>query len=325
MKVIEFCNHVLPVYYYGGIERVVIWLIQGLTELGHEVGLIAPKGSNVPGIKTYFTENIYNIPEEYPDIKHLIPKGTDILHYQNGYSPINYGIPTLHSMHGQEFKGYPLDRTYSFASDFHRRSFDLPDNPFVYHGLNLKEFIFRENKSDYLLYLNQLDRRGKVNALLKAIELAKRTMTRLLIAGTFNDVSFLYGKNFFDKGLIKHFNEHCFLVGPVGGQLKVDLLANAKAIINPLSSEDSFGLINIEAMACGTPVIGSNCSAIPEIVVDGKTGFVCNSDEEFISAIKNSVKIKPAECRRRVEENFTHIKMAGNYIKLYEDIIRASK
>jgi len=321
MKITQFCNHVLPVQYYGGIERVTVWLIQGLKELGHDVSLIAPKGSALPGIKTFYIEKPYNIPEEYPDIKNLIPKDSEVLHYQNGYSPINYGIPTLHTIHGQEFKGFPLDKTYNFASDYHRRSFNLPSNPFIYHGLNLKEFTFRENKSDYLLYLNQLDRRGKVNALKKAIELAKRTKTRLIIAGTVNDMSFIYGKNIFDRGLSQHFGEYCTYIGPVGGKLKVDILANAKALLNPLSSEDAFGLINIEAMACGTPVIGSNFAAIPEIVEDGKTGFICNNDDEFISAIKNCGGIKPSDCRKRVEEKFNHIKMAEGYVKLYKELL----
>ena len=321
MKIVQFCNHIVPARYYGGIERVTAWLIQGLLEMGHEVTLIAPKGSGLPSARTIHTEREFNIPKEYPDIKGLIPAGMDVLHYQNGYSSLDYGIPVLHTIHGQEFKGYPLDGTYNFVSDFHRRSFDLPGHPYVYNGLDLSEFSYKEVKSDYLLYLNKLDRRGKVNALYKAIDLAKRAKVKLLIAGTVRDASFIHGKNIFDRGLSKYLDENCHYIGPVAGQFKADILANAKALINPLMSEDAFGLINNEAMACGTPVIGSNVSAIPEIVVHERTGFICKNDDDFLEAIKKVDRIKPSDCRKRVEEKFTHSTMAGNYVKLYKQIL----
>jgi len=104
-------------------------------------------------------------------------------------------------------------------------------------------------------------------------------------------------------------------------EMILDLYERAKCTLFTSQWEEPFGLVMIESMACGTPVIGLRRGAVPEVIVDGKTGFVVDNEDEMIQAIKGIDKIKPEDCRRHIKENYSREKMAENYVSLYEKIL----
>ena len=111
-------------------------------------------------------------------------------------------------------------------------------------------------------------------------------------------------------------------IGEVGHEEKIKLLKNAKALLSPLQWDEPFGITNIEAMACGTPVITTRRGSMPEIIVDGQTGFLCRTPREMEWAIQNIGEIDRRACRKHVEKHFTARKMAENYIKTFDKLIR---
>ena len=128
-------------------------------------------------------------------------------------------------------------------------------------------------------------------------------------------------EKFFNEKIKPYLNKNIKYVGPLDFKEKIKCLKNAKACLNPITWEEPFGLVPVEAQACGTPVIAFDKGAMSEIIKDGKTGFVVETEEEMIEAIKNIDKIKREDCRKWVEQNFSVEKMVDEYEKLYYKIV----
>ncbi len=322
MHIVQYYHRPLPVKEYGGTERVVVWLIKGLKELGHSVTLIGPEGSSVDCDLVSFPKAA-EIPDA-AELKAYIPEGADVLHvYHNGHIDLDAGIPVLKTIEGYGniiTDKQRLDATYCFVSDAHRRKCQHPDNPFVYNGLDAADFKFQDNKDDYFLFLSRID--WKVKGLDWAIEVAKKADVKLIIAGNAHRKSFV---NSYWRGFLKkHLNYKCLYVGPVGGELKAALLAGAKAMIFPTLWEEPFGIVAIEALVSGTPLITTHNGAMPEIVEHGKQGFLCRNMNEMIDAVRDIGSIRPIDCLNRVKEKFTYKQMAEEYVKLYERLLGKS-
>ncbi|MFH0924207.1 MAG: glycosyltransferase [bacterium] len=322
MHIVHYYHRALPVKEYGGIERIIVWLIKGLKELGHTVSLIAPAESTVDCNLIPFPPNL-KVPVA-SNLKDYIPKDADLIHFHNdGYIDMELDIPVLKTMYGYGGKEDPkrklIDMTYCFLSDSHRRNWSLFLNPYIYVGLDPAEYKFREAKDDYFLFLSRID--WPVKGLDWAIEVAKKAGVRLIIAGNFHRKSFV--NSFWRFPLKRQLGVDCYYTGPVGGELKAALLAGAKALIFPTQWAEPFGVVVIEALASGTPVITTMNGTMPEIIEHGKHGFLCKDKTEMIEAIKNISSINPSDCRRRVEELFNYKVMARNYVKIYNDLIKA--
>ena len=221
---------VLPVKEYGGIERVVVWLTKGLHELGHMITFIGPHGSAVPHCRNVSFPCV-DVRVPSPDqLRGLIPENADILHFNHGsLVEHDYGIPFLVTVHGaiKDFRG--LNERYCFISYAQRRYWGYAQNPVVHHGLDQDEYIYREAKDDYFLFLSRID--WDVKGVNWAIEVAVRTGVRLIIAGNAHRYISVnsYGRGYLKKKL----SDRIQYVGPVGGELKAMLLAKAKALIFP--------------------------------------------------------------------------------------------
>lgn len=321
MHIVQYYGKPLPVKEYGGTERVIVWLIRGLKELGHTVTLIGPKGSTLDC-------NLVTFPESaaVPDpskLKKYIPVDADIIHFHNdGQMDMELDIPSIKTMHGyggkDVFDKSRPDKTYCFVSDAHRRNYGLPQNPFVHNGADADDYSFQEEKDDYFLFLARVD--WKVKGLAWAIEVAKRAGIRLIIAGNFHRKSFV--NSYWRFPLKKNLGKDCYYVGPVGGNLKATLLAGAKALIFPTRWPDPCPVTVLESLASGTPVITTHNGSMPELVEHGKSGFLCDTKDEMVEAVKGVSGIDPAECRKRVEEKFSYISMAGAYLKLYRNYLK---
>ena len=325
MHIVHYYGKPLPVKEYGGVERAVVWLIKGLKELGHTVTLIGPEGSTLDCNLVTYPESVEVPPSS--ELKKYIPVNADIIHFHNdGQMDMELDIPVLKTMYGygkrekarERTDKKLLDRSYCFLSDSHRRNWDMPDNPFVHIGIDPSEFRFRENKDDYFLFLSRID--WNVKGLDWAIEVAKRAGVRLIIAGNFHRKAFV--NSYWRFPLKRKLGKDCYYTGPVGGELKATLIAGARAMIFPTRWPEPFGIVAIESLVSGTPLITTHNGAMPEIVEHGKSGFLCNTIDEMVEAVKDVSAIDPAECRKRVEEKFSYTVMAEAYLKLYQDYLK---
>lgn len=185
----------------------------------------------------------------------------------------------------------------------------------IYHGLPLDKFPFQEEKGDYLFSMGRI---CEIKGNDIAIEVAKRTKMKLVIAGEVHtpDIPFFREKikPHIDGDQIKY-------IGPVNDEQKVEWYKNAAGFLMPIKWSEPFGLVMIESMACGTPVIAFNQGSVPEVIEDGKTGFITENLEEMIGAVGNIQSISPRECRKRVEEKFDIEQEAENYLNLYNKLI----
>jgi len=321
MNITIFSPGIVPPEFYGGTERVINWLIRELHALGHRIYFFGPHGSNVPLAEKVFYLDFPqgNINENPIDFRDLIPSDTDIVHIHCATN-LDYGYPVLKTVHGYPFhkKGYDFarkeqfDEHYSFVSNAHRIVCGRPENPYVYNGLDLNDYIYSEDKEDYFLFLGKVD--WDVKGLVFALKIAIDMKLNLIIAGDFLDPTV------YERKLKGFMNNHIKYIGPVGGQEKAELLAKARALLFPIIWPEPFGLVVIEALASGTPVLSTFWGAMPEIMVQGVTGFMCKTVGEMKERIRDIDKIDPRNCRRHVEERFTSRRMAQDYIQLYKKI-----
>lgn len=322
MHIVHYYPKKLPVKEYGGIERAIVWLIKGLKEFGHTVTFIGPEGSSIP-----YCANIcgpfdsIDIPS--PQIlKNLLPRDADIIHFHSDDKfGSKYGVPAVITVYGCRDNMQGLGGNYCFISNAQRQYWGYPANPFIHIGLDPAGYIYRETKDDYFLFLSRVD--WKVKGVDWAVSVAEKTGVRLIIAGNVHRRSFV--GSYFRGYLKKRLSDKITYIGPVGGELKAMLLAKARALIFPTQWCEAFGIVTIEALASGTPVITTHNGAMPEIIENGKHGFLCNDIDEMAEAVKKIDNIKPQDCLKWIDEKFHYKKMAEEYVKLYQSVLKSGE
>jgi len=302
MKIVMWCNYVPPAKDSMGSERVAEALTKAYIELGHEVVMLVRSG---------YDKVSFPVVTEFPE-------GFDIIHGQ-GENLERFGIPWVSTVNGggSDPNDSPWKGDYRFicVSDFIRK---LSGNPYFVHAcVDQNDFIYKEEKQDYFAWIAGTDW-GEGKGLFTAIQLAKQFGIKLKIAGT--------GKN---KKIIEHIKLTCDdkieYVGAVNGKEKSKFLANAKALLFYTRLPDACPLTVSEALISGTPIIGSTNGSLPELIVDGKTGILCNSERELPKALLNIKKIKPFDCRQYALNHFSNIVAAKKYLQIYEDVIKLYK
>lgn len=190
-------------------------------------------------------------------------------------------------------------------SNAQRKEFpDLNYLATVYNGVDVKKYPFNPNSKDYLLMMGTI---GRHKNQASAINVAKTLGTKLILAGKIRD------KDYFEELKKDIDGNQIQWIGELEFNKKVEFYQNAKAFLFPILWEEPFGLVLIEAMSCGTPVVAFNHGAIPEVVVNGSTGFVVENDSQMVEAVKKIGSINRMACRRHVEQNFTIEKMINDY------------
>ncbi|MDD5589771.1 MAG: glycosyltransferase, partial [Candidatus Portnoybacteria bacterium] len=188
----------------------------------------------------------------------------------------------------------------------------------IYHGVDIKRFNFNPKPEDYFLCIGRITQEKGTHL---AIEAAKAANVPLRIAGR----SYPNDKYWHDK-IEPHIDGVMIrYIGEADFEKKVDLFRNARGVLMPVQWEEPFGMVMIEAMACGTPTIAFRRGSIPEVVSDKKTGYVVNDVLEIVEAIKNIDRISREETRKRAENYFSIEKMIAGYIKVYTRIIEESR
>ncbi len=337
-------DETVPPKKYGGTELVIYNITEELTKRGHKVFLLAsgdsktsaellpifPKGLRV--IRKFQNERI----NEYLKsvgiskvLKYLKALKVDIVHNHIGWRLLSFSSfvkkPIVTTLHG------PLDvenqnliysnfKEANYVSISNNQREPLPDLNYiatVYNGIDIKKFPFSEKGGEYLAFLGRMSpEKGPVQAIMAA----KKNGFQLKMAAKVDAVD----KEFFKKNVAPLIDQkQIVFLGEVNHKEKVELLKGARALLAPIQWREPFGLFFIEAMACGVPVIATNQGSVPEIVEDGKTGFIASNEKEIAKALKNIGTIDRAACRKRVEEKFSSQKMADGYEKVYAKILKS--
>jgi glycosyltransferase involved in cell wall biosynthesis len=300
MHVVVASHQPLPAKGYGGPQRVVVALVRGLAALGHRVTLLAPPGTRVAEATVVAVP-----PRKLADAAALapyVPRDADVVHAHFPLHPAAGSRPFVETVHRNLKPGAPPHPNRIFLSRDHARRHN--SDVFVYNGLDPADYVFRRfprRASQYDLFLGKLHSSKGYHW---AVEAAKHTGHRLIVAGGWRP-SF--------TGSIKY-------VGEVDGTTKAALLARARCLWNPAQWDEPFGLVTIEALLSGTPVLGTRRGALPELITP-EVGALCDTMEEMIGAAETIHTRDPARCRARAERGFTHLVMADGYLRMYRALI----
>ena len=306
MRVVVASHQPLPAKGYGGPERVIVALVRGLAALGHRVTVLAPPGTRVPEATVVAVP-----PRKLADgagVSSHLPRDAEILHT---HFPLRHdppGIPVVQTVH-RNLRNLHDAKAGSAASPHaiflsrdhaHRHGSEV----FVYNGLDPADYVFRpypKRAEQYDLFLGKLH---SAKGYHWAVEAAKRTGHRLIVAG----------------GWRPSFTRSVKYVGEVDGTTKAALLARARCLWNPAQWDEPFGLVSVEALLSGTPVLGTRRGALPELITPA-VGALCDSMDEIIAAAQEIHTRDPGACRAHAERFFTHIVMAGEYLRMYRQVL----
>jgi glycosyltransferase involved in cell wall biosynthesis len=326
----------VPPALYGGTERVVSYLTEELVKQGHEVTLFASGDSTTQARLIPASESALRLNERVSDpLAHHFVLLEEVFARAGDFDIIHFHIDYLH---------FPFSRRQntSHVTTLHGR-LDLPDliplhktfremplvsisnaqrTPLpwanwqgtVYHGLPMELYQPRGEPGDYLVFLGRISVEKRFD---RAVEIAKRSRMRLKCAAKIDESD----RQYFEETIKPLDDRVVECVGEVGDADKQELLANAYALLFPIDWPEPFGLVLIEAMACGTPVIAYRCGSVPEIVDDGVTGFIVDDLDTAIEAVPKIRDLDRNLCRRRFEERFSATRMAREYVTIYQRLI----
>ena len=325
-----------PPRHYGPWESVVSLLTEGLVSRGHTVTLFATGDSETSG-------KLHAVcPRGYEEDPSILPKvweclhiselfehaeNFDVIHNNFDFLPLTYtGLittPFVTTIHGFSspgilpvYKKYNRKAFYVSISDADR-SPDLDYIKTIYHGIDLKQFDFQSEPDDYLLFFGRIHHDKGAR---EAIEIARACNKKLILAGIIQDEAYYH------QHVEPHLNnDHVVYVGSADPVQRNRLLGNACALLHPINFSEPFGLSVIESMACGTPVIAFNKGSMPELIEDGKNGFLVKAQDEAIDAVAKIEDIDRACCRRHVEQYFTIDRMVEEYSQVYETVLEKAK
>ena len=300
MHVALYSHSLLPVRGYGGTQRVVVWLVRGLAEMGHQVTLLASSGSRLREARVIELD-----PNEIRrpgfDLTSFLPDSIDVLHT---HAPLSKAPPQPHvfTLHGNRPDWTASSNTIFVSADHARRH---GGTAFVYNGVDPSEYAFRARKAGYDLFLGRLH---SVKGYRWAVEGAKRSGKQLIVAG----------------GWRPSLRRSLRFVGLVDGRRKTDLLANAECLWMPALWDEPFGLTLVEALMSGTPVLGTRRGALPEIVVP-EVGALGDTLDELVELRSSIERCDPDACRSRAERWFTHTSMAQEYVRMYRHFLASGE
>ncbi len=320
----------VPPRRYGGTELFLAHLARGLQRAGHEPVLYTNGDSTQQCEKRWLYPHMqWPLPGEVhgnlSDLNHAswackdALRDCDILHLNNapGLSlsrlvplPVVY---TLHHPYLKDLSGYynsfPGVWFVAISKDQASRE-RMARISVAHHGIDAGEYRMGEGPRDYLLFLGRI---APMKGVHHAIEVARRTGIPLKIAG---EIQPLYQKYWEEQIRPQVDGSHIQYVGEADHTTKVELLAGARALLVPIEWDEPFGLVMVEAMACGAPVLGFPRGSVPEIVCSGVSGEICAGVDDM-AAKAISISISPQSCRDYVERNFSIERMTAAYLQVY--------
>lgn len=321
-----------PPLKYGPWEQVCSNIAEGLVERGEDVTLFATGNSQTKAKLEFVSPAAWGedpaiIPKvwECLHISHLMERSGefDLIHNNFDFLPLTYSrlikTPVLTTIHGFSspgilpvYKKYNVSNYYVSISDSDR-SAELDYMATVYNGINTEDFTFNEKPEDYLLYFGRIH---PEKGALESIRIARQAGRRLIISGLVQDEAYFQNQI---KPLID--DKDIVYVGNSGPAERDRLLGNALALLHPISFEEPFGLSVAEAMMCGTPVIAFNRGSMPELVEEGKTGFLVKDVEQAVEVINKVNTLDRGYISRYARSKFSKERMVDQYLEIYKKIL----
>ena len=330
----------VPPKLYGGTERVVHYLTETLVDMGHDITLFASgdsvtKAELIPIVK----EALRLSPDCIDSLAHHVVQLEEVLTLHNSFDIIHFhtdyfhfpltsrlSTPALTTLHGRldlpdlqplfnRFRNQPV-----VSISLNQRQ-PLPQANWVgnvYHGLPENLHKIGEGKGNYLAFMGRISPEKGVD---KAIEIAVKSGIPLKIAAKVDKAD----KEYYELE-IKHLLDNPLIefVGEIDERGKTAFLGNAKALLFPINWSEPFGMVIIEAMSCGTPVIAFNRGSVPELIDDGVSGFIVNNVEEAVNAVNKINITLRSMVRKMFEEKYTATRMAKDYLKIYESLVHSN-
>lgn len=325
----------VPPLEYGGIEWVVSLLADGLAAHGHDVTLFASGGSQTRGrlVSTFATPPSAALGDATIEARAVVDAFTrhrefDVIHDHTMLGVLaaaGIDTPVVHTVHNgmsvdrAALYGQLAPRVHYVAISCDQRSV-LPDHcetTVIHNGIDCDRYPFAPGEGRHLLFVGRMNPdKGVVDA----IEIARRSGRPLVILGKINEaVEYEYFEAVVKPafaGTDVQFIEHAT------HEEKVRAYQGAYATLFPIHWREPFGLVMAESMACGTPVIAYRQGSVPEVVVDGKTGFICDSLDEAAASVARAGRLSRSDCRARVTEHFSAERMVSRHERLYERLVQ---
>ncbi|MEI8143355.1 MAG: glycosyltransferase family 4 protein [Candidatus Berkelbacteria bacterium] len=331
----------IPPKTYGGTESVIYFLVEGLVSKGHEVTLFATDDSETSAdLDSTYAKQITGLPLErknaFQTLKRInyiasISDKFDLIHNHDGLVPMcqseYFKVPMVTTSHtdlsrtiGDDVIRQELFRNNNIISISNSQRKGFPEAKYigtVYNGTVSLDDYSLGCGGDYLVWIGRFN---PYKGAKEAIEIAKKAGKKLFLAAKIEEEN----RDYFDQYIKPELDDDSIVyLGEIGLQEKVKLLMGAWAYLMPISWDEPFGLVMIEAMACGTPVIAFNRGSVPEVVEDKVTGYIVDEGDidAAVAAVGAIDKIKREDCRKRVQDNFSIENMVSGYERIYEDII----
>jgi glycosyltransferase involved in cell wall biosynthesis len=327
----------VPPQTYGGTERVVAYLTDALTEQGHDVTLFASGDSVTSARLSAMVERGLRLDPRHPDwLMHHVVMIDRVFEQAASFDVLHFHIDTLHyslarrcstpcvtTMHGRldcpdlrdlhaQFASHPL---VSISNEQRRPLSNANWCATVYHGLPQRLYRFHEKPQGYFAFIGRISPEKRLD---RAIDIAIACATPLRVAAKVDPVDQAYFEREIEPRLDHPLVEY---LGEIGDADKDEFLGNARALLFPIDWPEPFGLAMIEALACGTPVVGYRRGSVPEVIQDGITGFIVDDDAAAMEAARCIDTLDRRRCREAFERRFTADKMAARYVDVYQALI----
>ncbi|HME91626.1 MAG TPA: glycosyltransferase family 4 protein [Myxococcaceae bacterium] len=326
----------VPPKYYGGTERVVAYLTEELVRQGHRVTLFASGDSATSAELVSPCREALRLSKHFTDwMPHHLVMLEQLFRRRGDFDVVHFHLDALHfpfarrahlpnvtTLHGRLdipdlvplFREYREMQVVSISNSQRRPLPWLPWLATVHHGLPENLYPLQERPQPYLAFLGRISKEKRVD---RAIHIAERVGLKLKIAAKIDKSDREYFdsmKRLFRRPLVEY-------VGELGEKEKHDFLGNALALLFPIEWPEPFGLVLIEAMACGTPTVAYLQGAVPEIITDGVTGYVVRTVEGAVNAVNRIGELDRRRCRRMFEQYFTAARMARDYLSVFSVLL----
>lgn len=319
---------------YGGIELMLDLLARGLADAGHHVVLFTTGDSTCPVERRWVLEQAETLRMgvTVPELRHVIAgydalADCDIVHdhtmaglahaaryphlpvVTTNHAPFNEEMNAIYAAFSDRAPVIAISHSQAAEADGVRIA------GVVHHGLDVDAFPLGDGDGGYYLFLGRM---APEKGARRAALVARQAGVPLVMAAKMNEP---LERAYFEDQVRPLLADEITFVGEVGGERKLDLLTGAKALINPIRWVEPFGLVMLEALACGTPVVTFHEGAAPEIVDDGVTGFLCEDVDDMVAVLPRVDDIDRAACRQRAVERFSVERMVAGHVEVYERVI----